>query len=66
MTTRRDDQPAGEEVRTQRGELRKPGDRSNQPGQGADLTPPDDGHMRDLHRDRAREPRVEPERPQGL
>ena len=29
-----------DEVRTDHGELRKPGDRANQPGQGANLTPP--------------------------
>jgi hypothetical protein len=53
------DQPQGEEVRFEQGELRKPDDRSDQPGQGANLTPPDDGHMRDLRRDPAADPRTE-------
>ena len=30
----------GDAVDTGRGELRNPGDRANQPGQGANLTPP--------------------------
>lgn len=29
-----------DEVHTGKGELRKPGDRANQPGQGANLVPP--------------------------
>jgi hypothetical protein len=53
------DQPRHEEVRVELGELRKPDDRSDQPGQGADLTPPNDGHARDLRRDGAAEPRTE-------
>ena len=62
MSTLHDDQPGDDEVRTQRGELRKPSDRSNQPGQGADLTPPEDGQMRDIRRDPAAEPREQPSR----
>jgi hypothetical protein len=53
------DQPQHEEVRFEQGELRKPDDRSDQPGQGANLTPPDDGHMRDVRRDPLAEPRTE-------
>ena len=30
----------GDEVHTEQGELRKPGDRANQPGQGANPVPP--------------------------
>ena len=30
----------GDKVHTERGELRKPDDQADQPGQGADLTPP--------------------------
>jgi hypothetical protein len=53
------DQPQGEEVRFERGELRKPDDRLDQPGQGGSVTPPNDGHMRDVLRDPAAEPRTE-------
>lgn len=53
------DDPKNEEVRFEQGELRKPDDRHDQPGQGADLTPPNDGHQRDLRRDPAVEPRTE-------
>jgi hypothetical protein len=53
------DQPRDEEVRFEQGELRKPDDRGDQPGQGANLTPPNDGHMRDLRRDPQAEPRTE-------
>jgi hypothetical protein len=53
------DQPRNEEVRVEQGELRKPDDRGDQPGQGANLTPPDDGHMRDVRRDPQAEPRTE-------
>ncbi|TBR12960.1 MAG: hypothetical protein EPO46_03750 [Lysobacter sp.] len=59
MSTLHDDQPLNEEVRHERGELRKPLDRHDQPGQGAVLTPPNDGHERDLRRDPAAEPRTE-------
>ena len=54
MSTLRNDQPVDEEVQTERGELRKPGDRHNQPGQGADLTPPNDGNVRDPRHDPGR------------
>lgn len=37
--------PPSEEVRVENGELRKPMDRHWQPGQGADLTPPNPGRM---------------------
>lgn len=53
------DTPKNEEVRHEQGELRKPDDRDDQPGQGADLSTPNDGHMRDIRRDPAAEPRVE-------
>lgn len=53
------DAPPTTEVRFSQGELRKPDDRHDQPGQGADLTPPNDGHQRDLRRDPATEPRTE-------
>lgn len=35
------------EADSRKGELRKPDDRDDQPGQGADLTPPDDGIVRE-------------------
>ncbi|HZX76225.1 hypothetical protein [Lysobacter sp.] len=54
--------PGHDPADTRKGELRKPDDRDDQPGQGADLTPPDDGQMRDLRRDPSREPREEPQR----
>lgn len=44
-------QPPHEED-TGRGELRKPLDWTNQPGQGADLAPPNPGHVNPLN-DRA-------------
>ncbi|TZF88399.1 hypothetical protein [Cognatilysobacter lacus] len=53
------DQPQDEEVRHERGELRKPIDRHSEPEQGGTLTPPNDGDMRDLRRDPAAEPRTE-------
>ena len=59
MSKLHNDQPRDEEVRFEQGELRKPDDRTDQPGQGADLTPPNDGHMRDLRRDPTAEPRTE-------
>jgi len=34
------DHPGLDEADTRKGELRKPDDRDDQPGQGADLTPP--------------------------
>lgn len=37
--------PPSEEVHVDQGELRKPSDRHNQPGQGADLTPPNPGRV---------------------
>lgn len=51
-----------DEPDTRTGELRKPDDRDDQPGQGANLTPPDDGTVRDERRDESREPREEPPR----
>ena len=59
MTKLHGDDPKNEEVRFERGELRKPDDRHDQPGQGAALTPPNDGHMRDRRRDAIAEARVE-------
>ena len=59
MSKLHDDQPANEEVRFERGELRKPDDRHDQPQQGGSLTPPNDGHMRDVRRDPVAEPRTE-------
>ena len=53
------DQPQGEEVRWEKGELRKPLDRHSEPEQGGSITPPNDGHMRDRRRDPAAEPRTE-------
>ena len=53
------DDPKGEEVRFEQGELRKPDDRHDQPEQGGSLTPPNDGHQRDLRRDPRAEPRTE-------
>lgn len=52
-------QPEADEVFHSRGELRKPQDRHNQPGQGGTHTPPNDGHQRDIRRDPEAEPRVE-------
>ncbi len=46
-----------DEPDTRKGELRKPDDRSDQPGQGVDPMPPDD------RRDREGEPREAPPRP---
>ena len=63
MSKLRNDAPREAEVRLREGELRKPDDRSDQPGQGADLTPPNDGHLRDRRRDPEREPRTEAGRP---
>lgn len=51
MTKLHGDDPKNEEVRFERGELRKPDDRHDQPGQGAVLTPPADGHAHDGRRD---------------
>ncbi|MGY3266480.1 hypothetical protein [Lysobacter sp. HA35] len=59
MTKLHGDDPNHEEVRFERGELRKPDDRHDQPGQGAVLTPPNDGHERDIRRDPLAEPRTE-------
>ncbi|WP_133501456.1 hypothetical protein [Cognatilysobacter terrigena] len=59
MTKLHGDDPKNEEVRFEQGELRKPDDRTDQPGQGANLTPPNDGHMRDVRRDPDAEPRTE-------
>lgn len=59
MSKLHNDQPRNEEVRFEQGELRKPDDRHSQPGQGGTLTPPNDGHQRDLRRDPAAEPRTE-------
>ncbi|RPE76925.1 hypothetical protein [Vulcaniibacterium tengchongense] len=59
MSKRRGDRPDADEVHTGQGELRKPMDRGDQPGQGAGVAPPDDGRMRDLRRDPVREPRRE-------
>lgn len=59
MSKLHDDQPPGEEVRHEQGELRKPFDRHDQPDQGGSMTPPNDGHMRDLRRDPVAEPRTE-------
>ena len=53
------DRPQGEEVRFEQGELRKPDDRHEEPGQGGSLTPTNDGHERDRRRDPATEPRTE-------
>ncbi|AXK73146.1 hypothetical protein DWG18_13215 [Lysobacter sp. TY2-98] len=53
------DEPGYEEVRFERGELRKPDDRHDQPGQGAVLTPPTDGHAHDARRDPSLVPRAE-------
>lgn len=64
MSKLRDDQPEREEVRHEQGELRKPLDRHSQPEQGGSLTPPNDGHQRDVRRDPAAEPRTETA-PQG-
>ena len=64
MSTLRGDQPNNEEVHVERGELRKPHDRHEEPGQGGSLTPPNDGHERDRRRDPATEPRTETA-PQG-
>ena len=59
MSKLQGDAPAGEEVRFEQGELRKPDDRHSQPEQGGSLSPPNDGHQRDLRRDPAAEPRTE-------
>lgn len=64
MSTLRGDQPKNEEVHVERGELRKPQDRHEEPGQGGSLSPPNDGHERDRCRDPAAEPRTETA-PQG-
>lgn len=53
------DQPQGEEVRHERGELRKPLDRHSEPEQGSTSMPPNDGHMRDIRRDPGTDPRTE-------
>lgn len=60
MSTLKNDQPATAEVRRKEGELRNPQDRHDQPEQGADLTPPNDGHERDRLRNPLLEPRIEP------
>lgn len=44
MSKRAGERPHGDEVDTTLGELRKPGDRIDQPGQGAELAPPNPGH----------------------
>lgn len=54
------DEPGYEEVRFERGELRKPDDRHDQPGQGAVLTPPNDGYPRDAVHDARACSRAEP------
>lgn len=59
MSKLRNDQPAHEEVRHEAGELRRPGDRHDQPEQGGSHWPPNDGHQRDLRRDPEAEPRTE-------
>lgn len=59
MSKIKDLQPRDEEVFLEAGELRKPDDRHAQPGQGGSISPPNDGHQRDIDRDPAREPRVE-------
>ena len=41
--------PPADRVEVEHGELRKPDDYSNQPGQGADLTPPNPGHANPLN-----------------
>jgi hypothetical protein len=46
---------------TGRGELRKPLDWTNQPGQGADLSPPNPGHANPLN-DRAMHEELDPGR----
>ena len=59
MSTLRNDQPANAEVDHAAGELRRPLDRQDQPGQGGQHWAPDDGHQRDLRRDSDAEPRTE-------
>lgn len=59
MSKLQNDRPADAEVDHRAGELRKPDDRHSQPGQGGDITPPNDGHERDRRRDPQAEPRVE-------
>ena len=55
------DRPRGDEVERRDGELRKAGDRHSQPGQGADLTPPNAGTMNPLN-DRAARRELDPAR----
>lgn len=62
MSTLKNDQPDDTEVRRGEGELRNPQNRHDQPGQGANPTPPNDGHERDRLRDPSNDPRVEPPR----
>lgn len=59
MSTLQGDRPQGEEVHVEQGELRKPLDRHEEPGQGGSLSPPNDGHERDRRRDPQVEPRTE-------
>lgn len=59
MSTIKGLQPEDQEVFHEAGELRKPQDRHWKPGQGANPTPPNDGHMRDHGRDPDADPRVE-------
>ena len=59
MSTLKNDQPAHEEVHHEAGELRRPFDRHDQPGQGGQHWAPNDGHMRDQRRDPEAEPRSE-------
>lgn len=59
MSTLKHDHPAHAEVHHEAGELRRPLDRHDQPGQGGTHSAPNDGHERDIRRDPVVEPRTE-------
>lgn len=44
--------PSGVEADHRHGELRKPGDRASQPGQGGSVDPPNEGHANPRRADR--------------